>query len=99
FGERHSSVYDVMDRINKRVKGMPDIALHLQARQDLQVGARVSKTQFQYTLRDPNLAELRQWAPVLLKTLRTIPQIKDVEADIDPNAPRLNVVLDRDTMA
>jgi hydrophobe/amphiphile efflux-1 (HAE1) family protein len=99
FSERHSSVYEVMDRINNRVKGMPDIALHLQARQDLQVGARVSKTQFQYTLRDPNLAELRQWAPVLLKTLRSIPQIKDVEADIDPSAPRVTIKLDRDAMA
>jgi hydrophobe/amphiphile efflux-1 (HAE1) family protein len=99
FGERHSSVYEVMDRINSRVKGMPDIALHMQARQDLQVGARVSKTQFQYTLRDPNLAELHRWAPVLLKTLRSIPQIKDVEADIDPSAPRVTIKLDRDAMA
>ncbi len=99
FGERRSSVYEVMDRIKERVEGMPDIAIHLQARQDLQVGARVSKTQFQYTLRDPNLAELRQWAPILLQTLRSIPQIKDVEADIDPSAPRLTIRLDRDTMA
>ena len=99
FGERHSSVYEVMDRINSRVKGMPDIALHMQARQDLQVGARVSKTQFQYTLRDPNLAELHRWAPVLLKTLRSIPQIKDVEADVDPSAPRVTIKLDRDAMA
>jgi multidrug efflux pump subunit AcrB len=99
FGQRHSSVYEVMDRINRRVAGMPDIALHLQARQDLQVGARVSKTQFQYTLRDPSLPELRQWAPMLLKTLRSIPEIKDVEADIDPSAPRLNIKLDRDAMA
>jgi hydrophobe/amphiphile efflux-1 (HAE1) family protein len=99
FGERHSSVYEVMDRINNRVTGMPDIAIHLQARQDLQVGARVSKTQFQYTLRDPSLSELRQWAPVLLKTLRSISQIKDVEADIDASAPQVNIRLDRDTMA
>jgi hydrophobe/amphiphile efflux-1 (HAE1) family protein len=99
FGERHSSVYEVMDRINSRVRGMPDIALHMQARQDLQVGARVSKTQFQYTLRDPNLAELQHWAPVLLKTLRSIPQITDVEADIDPSAPRVTIKLDRDAMA
>jgi hydrophobe/amphiphile efflux-1 (HAE1) family protein len=99
FGERRSSVYEVMDRIKARVKGMPDIAIHLQARQDLTVGARVSKTQFQYTLRDPSLPELRKWAPILLKTLRSIPQIKDVEADIDPSAPRVNIKLDRDTMA
>jgi hydrophobe/amphiphile efflux-1 (HAE1) family protein len=99
FGARRSSVYEVIDRINKRVKGLPDIAIHLQARQDLQVGARVSKTQFQYTVRDPDLPELHHWAPVLLKILRSIPQIQDVEADIDPSAPRLNIRLDRDTMA
>jgi hydrophobe/amphiphile efflux-1 (HAE1) family protein len=98
FGERRSSVYEVIDRIKERVRGMPDIAIHLQARQDLQVGARVSKTQFQYTLRDPSLPELRHWAPVLLKTLRSIPQIKDVEADIDPSAPQLSIKLDRDAM-
>jgi hydrophobe/amphiphile efflux-1 (HAE1) family protein len=99
FGVRRSSVYQVIDRINARIKGLPDIAIYLQARQDLQVGARVSKTQFQYTLRDSNLSELRQWAPVLLKILRTIPQLRDVEADIDPSAPRLNIRLDRDAMA
>jgi hydrophobe/amphiphile efflux-1 (HAE1) family protein len=99
FGQRRSSVYEVIDRIKERVKGLPDIALYLQARQDLQVGARTSKTQFQYTLRDSNLAELHQWAPVLLKVLRSIPQIRDVEADIDPSAPRLNIKLDRDTMS
>jgi multidrug efflux pump subunit AcrB len=50
-------------------------------------------------LRDPNLAELRQWVPVILKALRSIPQIRDVEADVDPSAPRVNIKLDRDTMA
>ena len=99
FGARRSSVYAVMDRINARVKGLPDIALYLQARQDLQVGARTSKTQFQYTLRDSNLSELRHWAPLLLEVLRGLPQLRDVAADIDPSAPRLSIRLDRDAMA
>jgi hydrophobe/amphiphile efflux-1 (HAE1) family protein len=99
FGERRSSVYEVIDRLNQRVKGMPEIAVQFQARQDLQIGAHVSKSQFLYTLRDPNLPELRQWAPVILKALRTIPQIQDVEADIDPSAPQVMIKLDRDTMA
>jgi hydrophobe/amphiphile efflux-1 (HAE1) family protein len=99
FGQRHSSVYEVIDRLNKRVKGMPDIAVQWQARQDLQIGAQVSKSQFQYTLRDPNLVELHQWVPVILKALRSIPQIQDVEADIDPNAPQVTIKLDRDTMS
>ncbi|HEY4445389.1 MAG TPA: efflux RND transporter permease subunit [Steroidobacteraceae bacterium] len=99
FGERENSVYTVIRRIGKRVADMPDIALHLQARQDLTIGARVSKTQFQYTLRDPNLNELRHWAPIVLESLRKIPQIRDVEADIDPAAPGVTVRLDRDAMA
>jgi len=99
FGERRSSVYEVIDRLNKRVKGMPEIAVQWQARQDLQIGAQVSKSQFQYTLRDPNFVELRQWVPVTLKALRSIPQIRDVEADIDPNAPQVTIKLDRDTMS
>jgi multidrug efflux pump subunit AcrB len=64
----------------------------------LQIGARVSKSQFQYTLRDTNLDELHQWAPVMLSALRDIPVIQDVEADLEPEAPRLKLVFDRDTM-
>ncbi len=99
FGVRHASVYDVIERIKPRVKNFPEIVLHLQARQDLQVGARFSKTQFQYTLRDTNLAELHDWTPRMLQALRSIPQIRDVEGDTEPTAPRLNIVLDRDAMA
>ncbi|WP_211463181.1 efflux RND transporter permease subunit [Collimonas silvisoli] len=99
FEQRRASVYEVIDRINKRVKNIPEITLHMQARQDLQIGARVSKTQFQYTLRDANLAELQLWTPRMLAALRTIPQIRDVEGDTEPTAPRLQIALDREAMA
>jgi hydrophobe/amphiphile efflux-1 (HAE1) family protein len=99
FGRRSGSVYAAIARIKARVRRIPDIALHLQARQDLTIGARVSKTQFQYTLRDPDLAELQRWAPIALEALRQVPQLRDVAADIDPSAPRLTVKLDRDAMA
>ncbi|HWW06830.1 efflux RND transporter permease subunit [Collimonas sp.] len=99
FEQRQASVYEVIDRINKRVKNIPEITLHMQARQDLQIGARVSKTQFQYTLRDANLAELQLWTPRMLAALRTVPQIRDVEGDTEPTAPRLQIALDREAMA
>jgi hydrophobe/amphiphile efflux-1 (HAE1) family protein len=99
FEIRKASVYEVMNRISKRAKGIPEIVLHLQARQDLQVGARVSKTQFQYTLRDSNLVELQQWTPRMLEALKTIPQIRDLTGDIEPTAPRVQIVLDRNAMA
>lgn len=98
FGERTASVYEVIKRLRSQVDSLPGISLFLQARQDLQIGARTSKTQFQYTLRDTNLDELQHWAPIMLKALGDIPVIQDVEADLEPVAPRLIAVLDRDTM-
>jgi hydrophobe/amphiphile efflux-1 (HAE1) family protein len=98
FGERKSSVYDVIKRLRPRVAELPGISLYLQARQDLQIGARTSKTQFQYTLRDANLDELHHWAPIMLKALREIPVIQDVQGDLEPVAPRLTAVFDRETM-
>ncbi|GLQ45883.1 acriflavine resistance protein B [Dyella lipolytica] len=99
FGERSVSVYDVISRLRPQVAQVPGISLSLQARQDLQIGARVSKSQFQYTLRDVDLDELRQWAPIMLKALREVPVIQDVEADLEPVAPQLKAVFDRDTMS
>ncbi|WP_266171998.1 efflux RND transporter permease subunit [Dyella subtropica] len=99
FGKRSASVYDVIKRLRPQMAKLPGISLYLQARQDLQIGARTSKTQFQYTLRDTNLEELRHWAPIMLKALGDIPVIQDVAGDLEPVAPRLTAVLDRDTMS
>ena len=46
-------------------------ALFLQAAQDIRVGGRIAKTEFQYTLQDADLAELYQWAPKILDRLKT----------------------------
>ena len=99
FGVRKSSVFEVIRRIYARTSGIPQIRLHLQARQDLTIGARVSKTQYQYTLRDANLAELRHWTPIMLDALRTLPELRNVEGDIEKTAPRIDIVLDRSAMA
>jgi hydrophobe/amphiphile efflux-1 (HAE1) family protein/NodT family efflux transporter outer membrane factor (OMF) lipoprotein len=99
FGQRHSTVYEVLNRIQQRVARVPDITIHLQARQDLNIGARVTKTQFAYTLSDANLEELQDWAPKVLAALRTLPEIRDVEGDLQTTAPRVRIALNRDAMA
>jgi hydrophobe/amphiphile efflux-1 (HAE1) family protein len=98
FGERDASVYQVIDRLRASVKSRPEIALRLQARQDLTVGTRVGKSQFQYTLRDANLTELREWTPRMVTALESLPQLRDVAADVEPSAPRLRLVMDRVAM-
>ncbi|PPV05189.1 acriflavin resistance protein [Xanthomonas bromi] len=98
--ERSESVYEVMARLKKVAKGMEqDVSLHLQARQDVQLGMRVSKTQFQYTLRHPDIDVLRGWAPTFIHAIESLPQLRDVNSDMEPDAPQIRLVLDRQRMA
>ena len=60
--ERGASAAGVIDRLQARLAGVPGIQVFLQPVQDLQIESRVSRTQFQYTLEDPNLVELNTWA-------------------------------------
>jgi multidrug efflux pump subunit AcrB len=63
------------------------------------VGARLARTQYQYTLQDANLDELRQWAPKVLAKLKSLPQLRDVASDQQTNGLLLVVNVDRDTMS
>ena len=56
--------------------------------QDITIGARLSKTQYQYTLVDVDSDELDHWAPNLMKKLQTLPQLTDVASDQQSDRPR-----------
>ena len=98
MSQRKASATEVINRLRRATAKVPGIALFGQARQDVQIGARVTKTQYQYTLQDPNVAELFQWAPVVLEKLAALPQFQDVTGDLQATAPRLMLKLDRDVI-
>jgi multidrug efflux pump len=98
LAERRSSATQVLARLRKATQKVPGIALFGQARQDVQIGARVSKTQYQYTLQDPDVAELFAWAPRILRQLQTLPQLQDVTGDSHAAAPRMTLKIDRDVL-
>jgi multidrug efflux pump subunit AcrB len=75
------------------------ITLRMQARQDLQVGGRSSRSQFQYTLEDADLHELYVWAPRLVDRLASLPGIADVNSDLESSAPGMLVAIDRNRAA
>jgi len=81
LGERTASADQVIARLNKALQPVWGITLYMQAAQDITVGARLSKTQYQYTLVDVDSDELDHWAPILLKKLQTLPQLTDVASD------------------
>ena len=78
---------------------VPGVALYLQAAQDLRVGGRTGRSQYQYTLESSNLEDLRHWTPLLLEKLRHVPSIKDVNTDQQANGLQETVVVNRDAAA
>ena len=89
----------VIDRIERNVARVAGIKLFLQAAQDITVGARVSKSAYQYTLVDPDPNELAIWADKAQAALARTPGLIHVATDAVSGAPELNVKIDRDAAA
>jgi hydrophobe/amphiphile efflux-1 (HAE1) family protein len=96
---RKASVDDVIARLRKKLGAVSGINLYLQAVQDVRVGGRTTRTQYQYTLQDIDLAELREWAPRVLEKFRKLPELADVATDQQTGGLELSLTLDRDTAA
>ena len=71
----------VIARLRPKLAAVTGINLYLQSIQDVRVGGRPSRTQYQYTLQDADLSELRTWAPRVLERLKKMPELKDVATD------------------
>ncbi len=98
FDQRKSTSTQIVARLRKATVRLPGIAFFGQARQDVQIGTRVSKTQYQYTLQDPDVAELFKWAPIVMAKLATLPELTDVTGDLQASAPRMMLKIDRDAI-
>ncbi len=94
---RKISSSDVIRRLQPELAGVPGITLFMQPVQDLSVEDRVSRTQFQYTLEDPNVDELNAFAPRMLSELRKLPQLSDVASDQQTLGLAARLVFDRNT--
>ncbi|HLX78984.1 MAG TPA: multidrug efflux RND transporter permease subunit, partial [Burkholderiales bacterium] len=97
--QRKASADQIITRLRAKFTSVPGTTFFLQAAQDLNVGGRTSRTQYQYTLQDPDLDELNEWAPKLLAKLQALPQLKDVATDQQTNSSMLSLAIDRDQAA
>jgi hydrophobe/amphiphile efflux-1 (HAE1) family protein len=94
--ERSATADQVIIRLNRALQPIQGITLYMQAAQDINVGARLSKTQYQYTLVDVDSAELNHWAPLLLKKMQGLPQLRDVASDQQNAGRTLNIEVNRE---
>ncbi len=94
--QRDASAGQVIDRLRAPLARIQGITLYMQATQDISIGARLAKTQYQYTLNDADPAELAHWAPRFVDHMRAIPGITDVASDQANGGPMLNVSVNRE---
>jgi HAE1 family hydrophobic/amphiphilic exporter-1 len=99
LGERDASAFQVIARLRPQLEKVEGAKLFLQASQDVNVGGRIARTQFQYTLQDANLDELNEWAPKILEKLKTLPELRDVATDQQTAGTALTITIDRDQAA
>ncbi|HEX8951074.1 MAG TPA: efflux RND transporter permease subunit, partial [Polyangia bacterium] len=97
--ERKESADEVINRLRPKLARVEGIQLFLQAVQDVRMGGRMARTQYQYTMQDANLDELLQWGPRMMAALRKLPELKDVNSDQQTAGLEIVADVDRDTAA
>jgi HAE1 family hydrophobic/amphiphilic exporter-1 len=97
--QRTSSADDVIRRLRRKFNGVSGGTAYLQAVQDINMGGRTTRTQYQYTLQDSNLDELNTWGPKLMAAMQHLPELQDVASDQQTNSTKVSLVIDRDQAA
>jgi len=97
LADRDLSASEVIRRLQPEIAKVAGIQLFMQPVQDLTVDAKVSRTQFQYTLEDPNTDELKLWAPKVIKALTARPELRDVSSDQQDLGLMMALDIDRAT--
>ena len=95
--QRKINASDIIRRLQPNLEKIDGITLYMQPVQDLTVEDRVSRTQYQYTLEDPDQRELNQWTARLMAKLQTIPELRDLATDQQTSGLAASLIIDRVT--
>ena len=94
--QRSASADQIINRLRPQIAKVPGATVFFQAAQDLNIGGRLARTQYQYTLQDSDIQELNEWAPRVLAQLQKLPMLRDVASDQQTSSGMLALTIDRD---
>ncbi len=97
IGDRDLNASDVIRRLQRSLADVQGIQLYMQPVQDITVDDRVTRTQYQYTLEDPDINELNSWTDKFGAELKKLPSLEDVATDQQTGAQAIAVNIDRIT--
>jgi hydrophobe/amphiphile efflux-1 (HAE1) family protein len=93
----NDGVMKVIARLARKAQAIPGVQLYMQPAQDINVGGRLSRTLFQYTLQDANPDELNAWAPKMLARMKALPILRDVATDQQIAGTTATLTINRET--
>ena len=93
--ERSGRAPAIIRRLQERAANVHGITLYLQPVQDITIETSVSRTQYQFVLQSPQLAELATWAPRVVERLNTLPALQDVASDFQAQGREVYLEIDR----
>jgi HAE1 family hydrophobic/amphiphilic exporter-1 len=96
LSQRDASATQVIARLRPQLEKVDGGRLYMQAAQDVRLGGRPTRTQFEFTLQDANLGELNEWAPKILAKMKTLPELRDVATDQQSQGTTLQLRINRD---
>ncbi len=95
--DRNIGASDVIRRLQTKIANVQGIQLFMQPVQNITVDDRVSRTQYQYTLEDPDSTELTEWSNKFVEKLKHLPELEDVATDQQPGGLAVSLSIDRPT--
>jgi len=96
--ERGISADQIIARLRPKLNQVQGVSSFLQAVQDIGGGGgRSANSQYQYTLLGDDLVELRTWSQKLRTALQDMPELTDVDTDLQPGGLEADLIVDRDT--
>ena len=96
FAERKMYVQEVINRLRPKLNSMPGARLYLMAAQDIRAGGRQGSSTYQYTLMGSELADLKEWMPKVQQAMAALPELVDVDNDVEDKGREIDVVVDRE---
>jgi multidrug efflux pump len=97
LADRHISAANLVRRLQSSLQKVDGITLYMQPVQNITVDDRVSRTQYQYTLEDPDPNELNDWSNRFVAKLQSLPQLEDVATDQQTGGLAVSLMIDRAT--
>ncbi len=97
--ERKATADEIIARLRPQLAKITGVRAYMQAAQDIVIGARAARTQYQYTLQDVDVHELYEWTPKLTAEIGKLPMVRDVASDLQTGATTATLTIDRDQAA